>query len=122
MQHFQVLIPDMLAGGVRVMIYAGDMDFICNYKGNKAWTLALDWPYHGECWRVMCWRVMCWRVDVLWSVGVHALQLLLVLLCFFLTRTFFFCRRAGSGNRWPLRHTINVVLHMITIIHAVCCC
>ena len=22
---------------------AGDCDFICNYMGNEAWTLALDW-------------------------------------------------------------------------------
>ena len=26
------------------MIYAGDADFICNWMGNKAWTLALNWP------------------------------------------------------------------------------
>lgn len=26
-------------------VYAsiGDVDYICNYLGNKAWTLALDW-------------------------------------------------------------------------------
>merc|ERR1711924_523029 len=34
---------DLLEGGVKVLIYAGDMDFICNWIGNKAWTLALDW-------------------------------------------------------------------------------
>jgi hypothetical protein len=33
----------MLEGGVRVMIYAGDVDFICNWIGNKAWTKALPW-------------------------------------------------------------------------------
>ena len=25
------------------MIYAGDVDFICNWLGNKAWTLDLEW-------------------------------------------------------------------------------
>jgi len=44
MQHFQIVFPEMLAAGIRVLIYAGDEDFICNYMGNKAWTLAMDWP------------------------------------------------------------------------------
>ena len=30
--------------GVRVLNYAGDADYICNWYGNKAWTLALSWP------------------------------------------------------------------------------
>lgn len=28
---------------MRVLIYAGDVDFICNWIGNKAWTKALPW-------------------------------------------------------------------------------
>jgi len=44
MKDFQTKIPDLLANGTKVMIYAGDVDFICNWIGNKAWTLALDWP------------------------------------------------------------------------------
>ncbi len=43
----QVLEP-MLEGGVRVLIYAGDVDFICNWIGNKAWTKALPWSGHKE--------------------------------------------------------------------------
>ena len=35
-------------GDVRVMIYAGDVDFICNYLGNQAWTLALKWEHTSE--------------------------------------------------------------------------
>lgn len=26
-----------------MLIYAGDVDFICNWMGNKAWTLDLPW-------------------------------------------------------------------------------
>jgi len=44
MRNFQTQLPDMLASGIRVRIYAGDVDFICNWIGNKAWTLALAWP------------------------------------------------------------------------------
>ncbi|KAJ3000216.1 hypothetical protein HDV02_000129 [Globomyces sp. JEL0801] len=36
-------IAPLLEDGVKVLIYAGDADWICNWIGNKAWTLALDW-------------------------------------------------------------------------------
>jgi carboxypeptidase C (cathepsin A) len=29
--------------GIPALVYAGDVDFICNYLGNKAWTLKLEW-------------------------------------------------------------------------------
>jgi cathepsin A (carboxypeptidase C) len=44
MKNYQDQLPDLLASGIRVLIYAGDVDFICNYMGNKAWTLAMEWP------------------------------------------------------------------------------
>jgi len=43
MINYDGLVGDMLEGGVEVLIYAGDVDFICNSLGNKAWTLDLDW-------------------------------------------------------------------------------
>mmetsp|Transcript_9354 Transcript_9354/g.14108 ORF Transcript_9354/g.14108 Transcript_9354/m.14108 type:complete len:238 (+) Transcript_9354:156-869(+) len=52
MKNFQGTIAPMVEGGVRVLIYAGDTDFICNWMGNKAWTLAIAWDgreaYHAE--------------------------------------------------------------------------
>ncbi|EAN77533.1 serine carboxypeptidase III precursor, putative [Trypanosoma brucei brucei TREU927] len=42
-KNFNYTISGLLEDGVRVMIYAGDMDFICNWIGNKEWTLALQW-------------------------------------------------------------------------------
>jgi cathepsin A (carboxypeptidase C) len=33
----------MLEDGIRALVYAGDLDFICNWIGNKAWTKDLDW-------------------------------------------------------------------------------
>ncbi|KAJ2717218.1 hypothetical protein H4R19_000162 [Coemansia spiralis] len=36
-------IPPLLDAGIRVLVYAGDADFICNWYGNKAWAEALEW-------------------------------------------------------------------------------
>ena len=43
-QEFATQIPALLASDIRVMVYAGDVDFICNWLGNKAWTKKLVWP------------------------------------------------------------------------------
>ncbi|KAI9454327.1 serine carboxypeptidase [Russula earlei] len=39
-------IAALLARQVRVLIYVGTYDWICNWVGNEAWTLALEW--HGQ--------------------------------------------------------------------------
>ena len=39
-------IGALLARQVRVLIYVGTYDWICNWIGNEAWTLALEW--HGQ--------------------------------------------------------------------------
>ncbi len=36
-------LPPLLEQGVHILIYAGDADYICNWMGNKAWTLNLEW-------------------------------------------------------------------------------
>jgi len=41
-------VADLLNNGIRTVIYAGDVDFICNYLGNRAWTQALDWNHKEE--------------------------------------------------------------------------
>jgi cathepsin A (carboxypeptidase C) len=43
-KDFNWTVPELLANDIRVLIYAGDMDFICNWIGNKNWTTALQWP------------------------------------------------------------------------------
>ena len=43
MKEFEGKVAPMLEGGVQALVYAGDVDFICNWMGNKAWTLALPW-------------------------------------------------------------------------------
>ncbi|KAJ2162685.1 hypothetical protein GGF46_000410 [Coemansia sp. RSA 552] len=37
-------IPQILAAGVRVLVYAGDADLICGWVGNKALVLRMRWP------------------------------------------------------------------------------
>jgi len=52
MRDFQQVLVPMLESGIRVLIYAGDVDFICNWMGNKAWTQQLSWSgksaFNGE--------------------------------------------------------------------------
>lgn len=45
MTDFSGYVGDLLDAGYPALIYAGDLDFICNYLGNKAWTLGLDWKH-----------------------------------------------------------------------------
>jgi cathepsin A (carboxypeptidase C) len=43
MKDFSGYVADLVNGGIPALIYAGDVDFICNYLGNKAWTYKLEW-------------------------------------------------------------------------------
>ncbi|KAF0412026.1 peptidase S10, serine carboxypeptidase [Gigaspora margarita] len=43
MKPFHILLPPLLENGIRILIYAGDADFICNWIGNNAWTKELEW-------------------------------------------------------------------------------
>jgi len=45
MMRYDWTLPKMMEDNIRVLIYAGDCDFICNWLGNKHWTLKLDWPH-----------------------------------------------------------------------------
>lgn len=48
MKDMSPKVADVLNDGIRVLVYAGDVDYICNYLGNLAWTEALDWDHKDE--------------------------------------------------------------------------
>jgi len=44
MKDFSPFVLDLLdKAKISVLIYAGDLDYVCNYLGNQAWTLELPW-------------------------------------------------------------------------------
>ncbi|KAG6612567.1 Serine protease family S10 [Phytophthora cinnamomi] len=43
LQSFSGNVADLLNDGVRVLLYVGDADLMCNWFGNKAWIDALEW-------------------------------------------------------------------------------
>ncbi|KAF4656022.1 hypothetical protein FOL47_009192 [Perkinsus chesapeaki] len=38
----------VLSRGARVLIYAGDQDYLCNWLGNQAWTNSLQWEHQAN--------------------------------------------------------------------------
>lgn len=43
MRDLSVEIPDILSSDVRVVVYSGEFDFVCNWYGGFAWTTGLVW-------------------------------------------------------------------------------
>jgi len=58
--RFDTELPTMLKAGVRVMIYAGDKDIICNELGNRQWVDALEWKGSTQ-WSTA--KNLTWHVD-----------------------------------------------------------
>jgi len=48
MKDFSHYVVDLLEAGFPALIYAGDVDFICNYLGNQAWTKDLEWSHKAD--------------------------------------------------------------------------
>lgn len=42
------LLPPLLEDGIRVLVYAGEADYMCNAIGNRDWVLALQNVYQDE--------------------------------------------------------------------------
>ncbi|XP_022730184.1 serine carboxypeptidase-like 48 [Durio zibethinus] len=48
MRNFEVGIPALLEDGIKVLIYAGEYDLICNWLGNSNWVHAMTWSGQKE--------------------------------------------------------------------------
>ncbi|XP_044505276.1 serine carboxypeptidase-like [Mangifera indica] len=48
MRNLEVGIPALLEDGIRVLIYAGEYDLICNWLGNSKWVHAMEWSGQKE--------------------------------------------------------------------------
>uniref|UniRef100_A0A7N0SVX3 Carboxypeptidase n=1 Tax=Kalanchoe fedtschenkoi TaxID=63787 RepID=A0A7N0SVX3_KALFE len=43
MKDYEVATPPILEQGLRVLVYAGEYDLICNWLGNSRWVEAMPW-------------------------------------------------------------------------------
>ena len=48
--HLEVALvsTELLDGGLDTLVYSGDKDFICNWRGGEAWTDAVEWTGHAN--------------------------------------------------------------------------
>jgi len=43
MRDLEVGIPDLVDNGVKLLVYAGEYDLICNWLGNSRWVESMEW-------------------------------------------------------------------------------
>ncbi|XP_047310431.1 serine carboxypeptidase-like [Impatiens glandulifera] len=43
MRNLEVGIPTLLEDGIKLLVYAGEYDLICNWLGNSKWVHAMEW-------------------------------------------------------------------------------
>lgn len=48
MRNSAAPLPELVDGGVRLLVYAGNADMGCNYMGNEAWVTRLPNQFHEE--------------------------------------------------------------------------
>ncbi|KAL2331997.1 hypothetical protein Fmac_019578 [Flemingia macrophylla] len=48
MRNLEVGIPALLEDGIKVLVYAGEEDLICNWLGNSRWVQAMEWSGQKE--------------------------------------------------------------------------
>lgn len=48
MRNLEVGIPVLLEDGIKLLVYAGEYDLICNWLGNSRWVHAMEWSGQKE--------------------------------------------------------------------------
>nr|XP_010920652.1 serine carboxypeptidase-like [Elaeis guineensis] len=46
MKNLEVGIPTLIDDGIRLLVYAGEYDLICNWLGNFRWVNSMEWSGH----------------------------------------------------------------------------
>lgn len=41
-------VTDLVNAGLNTLVYSGDKDFICNWRGGEKWTNELKWDHSAE--------------------------------------------------------------------------
>jgi cathepsin A (carboxypeptidase C) len=97
--NFSQYVGELLNDGIRVLIYAGDADYICNWMGNKAWTKALNWTGQAG---FNSAKDLPWNPDpITESLGESRTY-----------KNFTFLRVFGSGHMVPFDQPVSA-LHMV---------
>ncbi|XP_076902159.1 serine carboxypeptidase-like [Bidens hawaiensis] len=48
MRNMEVGIPHLLEDGIKMLVYAGEYDLLCNWLGNSRWVHAMEWSGREE--------------------------------------------------------------------------
>ncbi|CAK9159679.1 unnamed protein product [Ilex paraguariensis] len=48
MRNLEAGIPELLEDGIKLLVYAGEYDLICNWLGNSRWVHAMEWSGQEE--------------------------------------------------------------------------
>ncbi|KAI0066410.1 serine carboxypeptidase [Artomyces pyxidatus] len=48
MHNSAALLPELINDGIRLLVYAGNADLMCNYVGNERWVEQLEHKFHEE--------------------------------------------------------------------------
>lgn len=43
MRNLDVDIPNLVENGIKLLVYAGEYDLICNWLGNSRWVSSMKW-------------------------------------------------------------------------------
>jgi len=90
----------LLESNVRVLIYAGEYDFICNWEGNFAWTMGLEWP--GQ----MLYEK---AANMTWSVGGTPAGMVKAVNASNNLGSFTFLKVFNAGHMVPMDQPINAL-------------
>jgi len=48
MKNLAPKVADILDAGLDTLVYSGDKDFICNWRGGEKWTNEVEWSGHTD--------------------------------------------------------------------------